>query len=226
MYFADWEKPPALVNKNDEYDFCSQYNYSIWRNTPSMDAWVNAGVLHAVGHVQGPDIFTCPTYVHNYEGQWWSNDPSKRMPIDGYQYPNPWPEGQESVDGNARMTYGTRRMLNYGDRDLSDCQRDDPADDHIQLVKTGLDGVRNRASFSYMADNFHYTKTESMLSHVPGVNVLYADWHVGEFVDTTAGGEILYDNGITGWGRQFNWLHDDIWMIIDGYHQPPVGQGQ
>ena len=32
----------------------------------------------------------------------------------------------------------------------------------------------------------------------------------------------------TGWGEEFNWMHDDIWMIIDGYHrdhprQPTMG---
>jgi hypothetical protein len=37
---------------------------------------------------------------------------------------------------------------------------------------------------------------------------------------------VLYDNGIDGWGTTYNWKYDDVWMIIDGYHEPPVGQGR
>ncbi|KKL25171.1 hypothetical protein LCGC14_2407980, partial [marine sediment metagenome] len=87
------------------------------------------------------------------------------------------------------------------------------------------------AGFSCMADGFATPET-ALASHVPGVNVLYLDGHADDYDDPTEDGSVLYDNGLTNWrwrpaqgpGAEFNWIHDDIWMIIDGYHQPAAGQ--
>ncbi|KKL57315.1 hypothetical protein LCGC14_2236660, partial [marine sediment metagenome] len=78
--------------------------------------------------------------------------------------------------------------------------------------------------FAFMADNFRLPWVAER-SHVPGINVLFMGGHVDFYEDTTEGGDILYyGNMITN--SNFNWYHDDIWMIISGYHHPPVGQGK
>ena len=62
------------------------------------------------------------------------------------------------------------------------------------------------------------------MSHYPGINVLFMDSHVDFYEDTTEGGDLLYyGNNITD-RESYNWEHDDIWMIIGGYHGLPVGQ--
>ncbi|MHC4718768.1 MAG: hypothetical protein ACYS5V_17530, partial [Planctomycetota bacterium] len=135
----------------------------------------------------------------------------------------PWPLEQT---GESRTTYGIRRMGNYDDSDLADVDfwhTGDPRTDDLMLMKCGVGGIKNPADFSLMADCFR-KPSHALRSHVPGINVLWLDSHVGDFTDDTEDGEILYGaNGITS-ERGDNWLHDDIWMIIDGYHQPPVGQ--
>ena len=62
-----------------------------------------------------------------------------------------------------------------------------------------------------------------------GQNVLYLDGHVEYWEDPTwddgqGTGKVLYDNGLDSSSNP-EWLHDDIWQIIDGYHKPPVGSG-
>jgi prepilin-type N-terminal cleavage/methylation domain-containing protein len=219
MYFSDWSyMPPRQINWKDDVksDPNSQFNYLIWiRAGAGGPKWANAGVLHGEKMVTGPDVYTCPTVVNSFGRKWWDESEG------GWGFSNPWPVQDSS---HSRMTYGTRRMLNYDDPALSQLGNQDTDDDHIMMLNAGLDGVQNTASFSYMADNFQDGEA-AMMAHVPGVNVLYLDYHVDTFNDTTDDGTILYDNGITGWGQEYNWRHDDIWMIIDGYHQPPVGQG-
>ena len=99
----------------------------------------------------------------------------------------------------------------------------------LSYTGVGPAAVANPVRFSWMADSF-VTPEAALASHVPGVNVLYLDGHVGFYKDET--GKVLYDNGLTNWiwkvqgpGAEYNWQHDDIWMIIDGYHDPPVGSG-
>ena len=99
------------------------------------------------------------------------------------------------------------------------------------LYYATMTAVKNPGDFSWMADRFDWP-TMAVRSHVPGVNVQYLDGHVKYWADptwndTTGIGEVLYDNGLeTCPPNMRNWFHDDIWMIIDGYHRPPVGQGK
>jgi len=109
--------------------------------------------------------------------------------------------------------------LDHYSKPLSPLTRD------IMLMSSGVgeDIIKKPADFSLMADNFA-TPSLAMRAHVPGINVMFRDGHVGWFEDTTENGDILYyGNGITNL-YNFDWEYDDIWMIIDGYHQPPVGQ--
>ena len=124
-------------------------------------------------------------------------------------------------------------MLWYDDPSLASLPYYKPkprADEGVMIWFTGTRAIEQPAKFSWMADRFS-SAGWAMLSHVPGVNVLYFDGHVRlwndpTWNDATGTGEVLYDNGITGWSQTFNWMVDDVWMIIDGYHQPPVGQGR
>ncbi|MHC4717117.1 MAG: hypothetical protein ACYS5V_09120, partial [Planctomycetota bacterium] len=104
-------------------------------------------------------------------------------------------------------------------------------DAEIMLYITGVNAVTKPGDFSWMADRFD-SPGWAMISHVPGVNVLYLDGHTSYWADPTwddaAGtGKVLYDNGLAAWSDpNSDWYHDDIWMIIDGYHKPPVGSGK
>ncbi len=210
-------RTPAMLNGGNYSghhilvpDVISQFNFLIfcagWAGGP---CWINAGVLYGGKYVDSEKVFICPTADRNQDGPWF-NRPGGN---------NPWPpldvsSGQE----HSLMTYGTRRMLNYDDQALAMEEANNPA----MILTAGLGGVRTPAKFSYMADGFDMPEV-ALDSHVPGVNVLYLDDHVRFFRDDS--GEILYDNGITGWGSAYNWEHDDIWMIIDGFHAPAVGSG-
>jgi prepilin-type processing-associated H-X9-DG protein len=113
-------------------------------------------------------------------------------------------------------------MQNYDDPTLAFEQHHwDPRDDHIMIWSTGVAGIANPSGFSFMADNFRMPSV-ALKSHVPGVNVLYLDGHVRFFRDETR--QVLYDNGLPhdSWDPDWNDYHDDIWMIIDGWHAPPV----
>ena len=179
--------------------------------------------------------FDCPRVTRNYGGVWFDNMP-KRVDSAGSAI-GPGSKGGGWWPVNRRMgtymTYLRRRMNYYDDPDLSyfhySLHPPDRPNGHIMLYYAGVDTVTRPGDFSWMADRFD-SPGWALISHVPGVNVLYLDGHVNYWQDptwdeATGEGEVLYDNGLGNWdaGRD-NWLIDDIWMIIDGYHSPPVGQ--
>ena len=154
-------------------------------------------------------VFVCPTIERNSGGEWFNPE-------------NPWPVNNTR---HTQMTYGTRRMKNYDDSRLAyEQDHQDSKDDHVMIWSAGVAGIPRPADFSFMADTFRMPSM-ALKSHVPGVNVLYLDGHVAFWRDGS--GKVLYDNGLPHdrWSPEFNWPHDDIWMIIDGYHRPPVGSG-
>ena len=181
-------------------DIRSQFNFMIWRPTASGGTWLNAGVLYGKRYVSDIRTYICPTILKSLGGRWfdsthggfvgYSQDPHLKIP-------NPWPK---TNDDETYMTYGTRRMLNYDDPAL--CVNPGQASPDLarrihekMILTTGLAGVRDPAGFSFMADNFHMPYV-ALLSHVPGVNVLYLDAHVRFFRDDTR--QILYE--ISYWG--------------------------
>ncbi|HET6429252.1 MAG TPA: type II secretion system protein [Phycisphaerae bacterium] len=180
-----------------------------YEGTSRNTSYVNAGKLFETRTIADGRTYVCPTYERNFGRPWFDKDE------------NPWPINRNR---HTEMTYGTRRMMNYDDRSLANqTNHYDTRDDEIMIWSTGVQAVPKPGDFSWMADAFRMP-TVALLSHVPGVNVLYLDGHVAFWRDETE--KILYDNGLpTGWwDPAYNWEHDDIWMIIDGYHQPPVGQ--
>jgi prepilin-type processing-associated H-X9-DG protein len=172
--------------------------------------YVNAGKLYPAGFVGGERVYVCPTVQANSGGRWFHAE-------------NPWPVSRRY---HTTMTYGTRRMRNYDEPALAN-QRDhyDTRDDHIMIWSTGVQGIEQPSRFSFMADSFRMPSA-ALKSHAPGVNVQYLDGHVAYWEDRTDGQQVLYDNGLPydSWDPVWNWWHDDIWMIIDRYHEPPVGQ--
>jgi prepilin-type processing-associated H-X9-DG protein len=221
IYFADNDNgfPGVLDDDGSSPARISQYNYPIyWLN---VGDWVGPGLLWETKLVGSEDMYVCPTIRAHVGGVWYSDDPDG-----GWSggYVNNWPP--QNNGSSTTITYGTRRHLNYDDPNLADPTVSGA--DEVYLCKQGTGAIRNQASFSFMADNFHMPYA-ALLSHVPSINVLYLDGHVDLYTDptwsdTTGTGKILYDNGLTGWGAAYNYKHDDIWMIIDGHHRPPVGQ--
>jgi len=201
-------------------DCISQFNLLVF--TCTNNSWCNAGMLYAKGLVPGERVYICPT-LGRHASSWYGDNAEIHRDPGAWETPraNPWPV----VNGkHSFMTYGTRRMRPYDDPALAvENGRDDPRDDEIMLCTCGIGRVENPAGFSFMADSFCMPNT-ALASHVPGVNVLDLAGGVTFYRDDDGG--VLYDNGITGWGTAMNWLHDDIWMIIDGHHAPPVGQEQ
>jgi len=140
------------------------------------------------------------------------------------------------------MTYGRRRFNYYDDPGLARIPYTynnhlplserffSRPDADIMLYITGVNAVAKPGDFSWMADRFE-SAGWALASHVPGVNVSYLDGHVAYWEDptwddATGTGKVLYDNDLGAWGdANSDWFHDDIWMIIDGYHKPPVGSG-
>ncbi|KKM74149.1 hypothetical protein LCGC14_1403240 [marine sediment metagenome] len=178
------------------------------------------------------DNYLCPTVIRNYPKSWFQkpsgdiDEDVRKMPLAGLgKYPtaNYWPVVKNGSCG-AHMTYGTRRCNYYDDASLAAIGNDDPTDDHIMFQESGVDIVANPGDFSFMADNFS-TPEMALLSHVPGVNVLYMGGNVRFWRDTK--GNVLYDNYLANipwnYGMAGNLTHDDIWMIIDGYHSGPPG---
>jgi prepilin-type processing-associated H-X9-DG protein len=64
------------------------------------------------------------------------------------------------------------------------------------IWSSGVLTIPRPSEFSFMADCFS-SPDIALLSHVPGINVLYLDAHVGFFQD--AAGDVLYNNnGLAG----------------------------
>jgi len=212
LYFnqSNGRTPNMFNDRKGVTDCISQFNFIFWTCTDG--GWCNAGVLYDGGYVQSEKSFVCPTVQANTPGTWFNSDNIIHQVCWGFWKNNPWPP----VDWGGHhvfMTYGTRRMLAYDDPSLAVQNNHlDPRDDHIMIWSAGVNGVTHPPQFSFMADCFTMPEIAT-LAHVPGVNVLYLDGHVGHFVDET--GEVLYDNGITGWGIEYNWEHDQVWMEID-----------
>ena len=216
-------RQPNLFNPLPNCSDCiSQFGFRIFSGSHPVYGgtthippdYTNVGLLHKLKYVSDGQAFVCPTRERNFGGPWFNRTSE---PI---QFRNAMPPNSQN---KTNMTYGTRRMLYYDDSSLAFEQHHyDPRDDHVMIWTAGLSGVPKPSGFSYMADYFG-TPGGALQSHVPGVNILYLDGHVRFFRDAT--GKLLYDNGINGWGTEWNWLHDDIWMIIDGYHRLPVGSG-
>ena len=202
--------PGISIAPNDNK---SQDNYCVVMN----HQFVNTGVLYKNGFLEPAKAYICPTIHRSIARPWFDDANGSFLP----NYPNPWPPNSLPWYHRTRMTYGTRRMDNYDDSSLAGpgAQNQD-----IQLRKIPLSRIRNPKGFSFMADCFNMPFTAE-LSHVPGVQVLNLGGNVHFFTDNTPDGSILYNNGIPLMGNStaYNWIHDDIWMVIDGYHQPPVG---
>ena len=219
---ADKFRTPPQTGWHVE-DITSPFNWMIWRPAgPGGPAWVNAGVLYGKGYVSDIRTYICPTILKSLGGRWFDPRDGGFVTYADFEDPNPWPV--TDVD-QTYMTYGTRRMLNYDERALAANPMNATPDiarriREKMILTTGLAGVKDPAGFSFMADNFHMPYV-ALMSHVPGVNVLYLDGHVRFFRDDTR--QILYENLILNWGTQYNLLHDDIWMIIDGFHAEPLG---
>jgi len=225
MYFQDNDqKLPQFFNVHSNVDdITAMFDFMIYcgqeHTCPTCRPdYVNAGVLFRDKFVGSGDSYVCPTIQKNWGGPWFTTLPDDT---------NPWPVNRRY---GTFMTYGRRRMNYYDDPGISALGNGDPADDDVMLYTATMNVVKKPSDFSWMADRFT-TGTWALLSHVPGINVLYLDGHAAfwedpTWDDKTGTGEVLYDNGIDGWGAPYNWEYDDIWMIIDGYHTPPVGQGK
>jgi len=241
----DNKQPPMLnpLRRPDGWhvaDLTSQWNHMIWAgnhptygNTVANPQWMNAGVLYGQKYIGDVRNFLCPTILRNY-GESWFQKPSggnlsrdlRTMPLAGLgKYPtaNYWPIRRNNSCG-THMTYGTRRCAAYDDPALAAIPNHDPTDDEIMFQESGVGIVTNPGDLSFMADNFS-TPEMALLSHVPGINVLYMGGGVRFWEDTA--GNILYDNALASipwnYGMAGNLTHDDIWMIIDGHHAAPPG---
>lgn len=234
VYFEDWNNMIPQTHNTGKHvpDCLSQFTYMIYCGNPKHTVhtpdYVNAGVLFREGLVNGGKVYVCPEIEKNYGKAWFTRGYAH---LD-YRHPlnkNPWPVVRTC---GTYMTYGKRRFNNYDDPGLSYfhwSHRRPRPNDHLSFWASGITIVDNPTQFSFMTDRFE-SAGWAMMSHVPGVNVLYLDGHVGYWEDPTwdeetGTGEVLYDNGIDGWGGVYNWKHDDVYMIIDGHHRPPVGQG-
>ncbi len=212
MYFnqSDGRTPNMFNDRRGVTDCISQFDFIIWTCTDG--SFCNCGVLYDQDLVTSQNVFVCPTVERNTGGQWFNTDNIIHKVCWGSWKNNPWPP----VDWGGHhvfMTYGTRRMRYYEDRSLAiETNHRDPRDDHIMIWSTGVTDIERPSEFSFMSDCFTMPEI-AMLSHVPGVQVLYLDGHVKYFRDEA--GKILYDNGITGWGVEYNWHHDKVWMNID-----------
>ncbi len=234
LYFADNNNmTPQTHNVNKQTpDVTAQFTYMIYcgrEHTTGTPDYVNAGVLFREEFIGNGKAYVCPTIERNYGTSWFTRGNRKRGRTDPANK-NPWPA---MPNFGSYMTYVRRRMANYDDPGMSDFHWSHPQprpDFNLMFWSAGVGIIDNPSSFSFMADRFE-SGGWALLSHVPGVNVQYRDGHVKYWADptwseSTGTGQVLYDNGIDGWGGAYNWKMDDVWMIIDGYHQPPVGQGR
>ena len=217
----DYRQPGMIGGNRGMLDCISQlYNSQL---VGSWNNYSGAGFLAKFDYVDSPEVFICPSVVLELGGEWFDYGTQKAWGWPGSSG-GAWPLAQHR--GDAWTNYGIRRMANYHDSSLADADDwyvPDPRTDHIMLMRMSMYEIDNAASFSFMADCF-ITPWIAEKSHPPGVNVLFLDSHVEFYRDTTEGGDILYyGNNITN-ANSYNWEHDDIWMIIGGYHGLPVGQ--
>jgi len=242
LYFRDNnDKLPAMANPGPASnggkipDCISRFAFIIYSGSPQHNvyrgAYVNAGVLYERKLIGDESNYVCPTMKRNVGGVWFDNLPTSPAGKPGTVGGGWWPVNRRM---GTYMTYNRRRMLNYDDPDMSYfpywVRPPDRPNSEIMLFYTGMNAIAKPGDFSWMADRFD-SPGWAMVSHVPGINVVYADGHAKYWEDPTwdekeGTGKVLYDNGLGSWSATYsNWYHDDIWMIIDGYHKPPVGQG-
>jgi len=207
--------PGMVLGDRGGLDSISQWNdqlYGSWRN------WTGAGFLWRDELLTGGNVYVCPSVKAEVGGTWFTGN---------WSLGGPWPVADNpGSQGYTWMTYGIRRMANYDNSFYATADSWDSSSkytDKIMLMKSGVGVIEQPVKFAIMADCFK-APWFAERSHVPGVNVLYQDGHAGYYEDKTEDGDILYyGNGITDTSH-FNWYHDDIWMILSDYHQPPVGQ--
>ena len=234
FYFNENDnKPGALHHPHDELlwgDTLSQWNSFLhtkdWRLGPY---YLGGGKLWQAGLLDQPGVFVCPS-LERPSGQYYNQQRWAWR----YVCPNAWRATLKNFwppipTHSSWTTYGRRRNNYYDNPGLASVAGGDHSDDQIQLSYTGVGAVKQPGTFSWMADTFVAPEV-ALESHVPTVNVLYLDGHVKYWEDKT--GKVLYENGLPNWvwkvsgpGAEYNWKHDDIWMIIDGYHLEPLGSG-
>ncbi len=223
FYWMDNDyRQPGMIGGNRGFLDCISQLY----NSQLVGSWGNstgAGFLAEFDYVDSPAAFICPSVLAELGGTWFDYGTQKAWGYPGSSG-GAWPLAQNR--GDAWTNYSIRRMANYDDSSLAEADDwyvPDPRTDHIMLMRMSMYAIDNTASFSFMADTF-IAPWIAEKSHPPGVNVLFLDAHVDFYTDTTEGGDILYyGNNITD-VESYNWEHDDIWMIIGGYHGLPVGQ--
>lgn len=183
---------------------------------------VNTGLLWQYKYTTGPDIYICPTTDRNITGREWFDD--KVGAYAPWTSPNPWPpDTRRNTYHHCRMTYATRRMDYYSLADVGGSPPVLAMEEPFMLRQMKMNELTDMSGFSFMADNINGPVC-ARFSHYPGVNVMYADGHVGWFEDDTDDERILYDGnglaGATGHNSRFNFRVDRIWMVIDGKMDP------
>ena len=205
----DYRIPKLSYQGDGRGDSDSQYDFLIYFVTTR---WVNAGVLILNECIPTPNMYICPTIDYNTPWPWFSDTGGGFSNL----YPTPFPP----IAGgpHSRMTYGTRRMKHYDDAFLADVPYSDP--NHEKYLATMVRNCRANTldprpeGFAFMADCF-CNRSVALLSHVPGVNVLFLDGSVRFYTDPDGG--TLYDNGIgETWGASNNVVHDRIWVTLGG----------
>jgi prepilin-type N-terminal cleavage/methylation domain-containing protein len=179
VYFHDNDnKTPQTHNVNTGTPDCiAQFDYMIYcghEHTTGRPDYVNAGVLYREELVAGHQAYACPTIERNYSSDPWFTKGYAHL---GRNHPvnrNPWPALKQF---GSYMTYGKRRMNYYDEPGLSYFPWNHPRprpNEHIMLWSASISIVENPTGFSWMADKFT-TGGWAMLSHVPGLNVLFLD---------------------------------------------------
>ncbi|HET6429682.1 MAG TPA: hypothetical protein VFJ30_14790, partial [Phycisphaerae bacterium] len=179
---------------------------------------INTGLLWQAKLINGPDIFVCPTTERSTADPWFDDQHGAYPP---WRSANPWPP---NVNGyrHCRMTYATRRMNYYSKADVGGSPPNVLKEEPYMLRQMKMCDLADPSGFTFMADNINGGYMV-VLSHYPGVCVMYADGHAGFFEDKTDDGRILYDgNGLVNASHvsSFNFAVDRIWMVIDGKMDP------
>ncbi len=232
MYFQDSNyRLPYMTNPSTFEDTPSYYNYLLYRTTSQITPpqttpmqvgdYVNAGVLIKGKQIGHEKIFVCPTVEKNIPSHRWFSDNAGGF----VNTPNPTPPAL-NPSYVSRMTYGMRRAKPYTDRKLANLPATDARNRDLMLSMSNLENVGTPASdFSLMADSFQPPDPAhgaplpaALLSHTPGVNVLFLDGHVSFFSDSS--GKVLCDNGVLDWdpSGKYNFEHDQVWVRIDQGH--------